>query len=302
MSTIRFALLSFFAFAPAAILAQANDTVIVNSPDKVIISQNSDTLSVRISGKEGNPDFRFSREVSISNQSVISTSQSINRRSPLSWDFKEIERDDKTSLLELALFKNISIGLLTPFDYPKGMDGMKFAGTFEASFTMMSFIYYPGHSKNWYSIDANVNYRQLKMKGDIRFDTDQDGDLRLAPYPEGTKSDFTMLQILKPEISLNFYRNFHKDLSYGIGIGSMYGGYTNHCNCRSNYTDKEGNKIHQVKDIRDIFAPEFSIKAELAIRGIGGIYLKYYPKSGFKSGYGPQYQSLSLGLFFRRSK
>jgi hypothetical protein len=305
MNTIRFSLLSFLVFTPAAMMAQANDTLIVNNPDQVIISQSSDALAVKISGKDGNPDYRFSREVSLSNQSEVSTSQSINRRSPLSWDFKQIEKDDKTSLLELALFKDFSIGFLTPFDRPQEMADVKFFQSFEASLNMLSFIYYPGHyghSRNWYSLEANLNYRHITMKGDMRFTTAQGGDMQLIPYPEGAKPENSMMQILKPELALNFYRSFHKDLSFGIGIGTMFGGYTNHCNTRSNYTDNEGNKIHEVNDVRDIFGFNLSVKAQLLLNGFGGLYIKYYPKSGFKSGHGPQFQSLSIGLTFRFGK
>ncbi len=301
MSTIRFALLSFFAFAPAAILAQANDTVIVNSPDKVIISQNSDTLSVRISGKEGNPDFRFSREVSISNQSVISTSQSINRRSPLSWDFKEIENDDRTSLLELSLFKGFSFGFLSTFDRPHEMDGVKFFKSLEASFTMMSFIYYPGHSRNWYSLDFDLTYRQIMMKGEMRFVSNSNDEIAFSTYPEGAKSDYSMLQMLRPEISLNFYRTFKKDLSFGIGLSSLYNAYPNFNFCRSHYTDNAGSEIRQVDDIGEKYAINFAIKAQLIFNGIG-IYLKYYPKSGFKSDHGPQFQALGAGLVFKMGR
>lgn len=299
MNTIRFSLLSFFVFAPAVMMAQANDTLIINNPSQVIISQSSNALAVKISGKDGNPDYRFSREVSLSNQSEVSTSQSMNRRSPLSWDFKEIEKDDKTSQLELAFFKDFSYGFLMQFDRPQGMDDVKFFQSYETSLTMMSFIYYPGHSRNWYSLDANLNYRHITMKGNMRFETQQGGNLHLAPYPEGAKPENSMMQILKPELALNFYRSFHKDFSFGLGIGTMFGGYTNYCNSRSNYTDKEGNKIHEANDVRDIFGFNLSVKAQLMFNGFGGFYIKYYPKSGFKSNHGPQFQSLSAGLIFR---
>ncbi len=298
MRTIQFALLTIFGFAPATILAQANDTLIVNNPSQVIISQNDDTLSVRISGKEDNPDYRFSREVSLSNQSEVSTSQSINHRSPLSWDFMEIERNDKTSLLELRILKDFSAGFLATFDRPTGMDNVKFFRSFEYNLSMSSIIFYPGRSRNWYSIDFNIVYRQMKMKGDMRFVADRNDEVRLAPYPDDAKPDFTMLQTLRPEISISFNRSFSQDFSFGISLAAIFKGNQNLSLCRTHYTDNENNNIRQVDDIEQALTHSYSIKAQLIANGIGGIYLKYYPKSGFKSGHGPQFHTLSMGMVF----
>ncbi len=280
--------------------AQIQDTLIVEHPARVVIAQDADTLSIRIAGSDQNPDFRYNREVILSDHEAQHTTSTQLPHSGL-WDFSIIESDNQNSVSRLtsSFGTKLSGGIMLPLGGPDAMSGVRNFQSFEAEVGILRMDLTRGHSKNWYSLEWNLGMSNIKMKGDKRFMTDADGNVTFGSYPEGTEPDFSQLWWLEGRLEFDVHRSLGKGSSLGLGVIWAQRGSV--MLCQNYYRDVDQKYIRQVNEMTGMRNNHWSFKAEyLFAAGFlhCGIYAKYSPWSQFHSGCGPDFSPFSVGFTF----
>lgn len=275
-----------------------NDTLLIETPDKVVIAQNADTLTIQVAGQKNNPNYRYEREVVLANDAESRTTQTQSKNSALSWDFGEIEDDKHTTSLELKFFNNASVGFLFPIHKPSGMGSCNWK-SFEASINMMSWILRPGNSNNYYMLDFKMDFRHLEMTGNTRFEAIDNHLLSISPYPDGAQPVHSMYDYMNPTISLSMYHRFNRDFTLGVGIGNTIHGRDQLSYCRSTYNDANGIRQTETGRINRFRTSNFNFRLDALLLGYTGLYVKYEPWSFFHKGEGPDFGTISTGILFQ---
>lgn len=75
MRTIKFIAFALFSLSYIGAMANVNDTIVVNKPDKVTVITTGNRQTIIINGKDGNPDYQYQKEVDLGKESVERTSE-----------------------------------------------------------------------------------------------------------------------------------------------------------------------------------------------------------------------------------
>ena len=306
MKTLKFNILALLTIAANVTFAAAQssslDTTYIKSPDEVILSQHDDTLSIQVKGQEGTPGFRYERTVVLENnsESVVKQTRNTADERALSWSL--FESSLKKSTLRIEFSADMDWGFLFPLNRPSGMGNCKWK-SFETNFNLIKIEYLPINPRWRFACNLGVNYRHIEMGGKSRFLADGDGAVSITDYPEGAKPRCSMLDILSTTTSLNAYYQYSKMGAVSLGvICDGVSGVNQLPIARNIYKDAAGKRVVDTQSIGSLrhnhYTFRLGIDAHCGKEDIG-LYVKYSPWSIFKSGKGPNFASLSVGVHIK---
>lgn len=263
------------------------NTVQIEAPNRVTLTQSDNQLTIDIEGEKGNPEFRYTRQVNISSSEPVVTKE---RNS--NWDFNiPFRKQKKSSRYKQNEFviKDFKLGLSKVMNAPAPVDA-NMASSWEITTPSLGWAYYPWHSNTSFSIGLACSWRNYRMTGKNRF-IKEGSEIVLGSYPEGADIEFSRIKVFSWSVPLMFSHEFENKL--GFSLGAIVN-FNTHASLKTRYNlgDEKvkltDNNIHQTPVTVD-FQASISCKAV-------GIYVKYSPCNILDTSYGPKFSALSAGI------
>lgn len=285
-------------FATANLMAQqtVNDTLIIEKPNQIILTQHEDTLNIKVQGQDNKPNFLFEREVVLDPKSEVRTKQTHTTNSPLNWDFAQIEGRDSYRLttVNFSLTADLNAAWVLPMGTP---DDMKFRhwALMEGEFNFACLSIVPHFAKWWYDFKYGFGFQMMEMKKNTMAFTNRDGDLLFGSYPLNTDPKQSVVRSMSMNYTLMAHRRLNQGSSLGFGVTMR--NFTNPgSTIRTEYIDTDGKKNVMLDEFNSL--RNFQWSAIVQYNYDQNVYFlcRYSPWSPFHPGSGPDYSSFSLGI------
>lgn len=247
----------------------------------------------------------------VKNDSVEFVEQS-TKSHPGGWNFDIIgmnvhagKKGKSTPDREGRAFLNVSpitlasgwgFGFTNALNAPAGMDvtmGRSF------NFCLMDAIAF--RVRPWrtgaFSVGVGLDLRNYKMLSDQRFVEDPvTKKITLESYPEGSVPGFSKVHTGAATFNLKYIQKLGRgfNLAFGPELSVVAKRGTNH-RISTTYTDSQGEQKEKFKGIRTNKVG-FNLVGIVNYKNVFGLYAKYSPSDVLQSNFGPQFQSLSVGL------
>lgn len=183
-----------------------------------------------------------------------------------------------------------SLGWMIPTNAPDHM-GTSVGASIDIDWDLAYFRQRLKNRKHSFDFGLGLNWRRLKLTGKQRFEKTPDAIL-LSAYPAGSTPDYSQLKTFGPYIPLRYNYTFAKKSHVFLGVNLRF---VTRSSIKTHYTDAAG---EPVKDFhRGIHTTQFcpDIKAGISIHHVG-LFVKYTPVSAFQKDWGPQFQTVSVGI------
>lgn len=263
------------------------NTVQIDKPDRVTLTQSDNRLTIDIEGEEGNPEFRYTREVHISpSEAVVTKERSSN------WDFNIPFRKQKTSTRRRYnefVIKDFKLGLSKVMNASNNLNA-DMASSWEITTPSLGWAYYPWYSQTSFSIGIACSWRNYRMTGKNRF-VKKGNELHIEPYPKEADIQFSRIKVFSWSVPLMFSHEFKNKLGFSLGTIVNFNTYAS---LKTRY------KLHgeKHKDIdKNIHQTPVTVdfQASVSCKSVG-IYVKYSPCNILDTSYGPKFSALSAGI------
>ena len=185
-------------------------------------------------------------------------------------------------------FKNIYIGANNPAGGSD--DGMKSALEIGVA-SVIGGEWRPGPNTT-FLLALGFGFSRTGLEKTVTVDK-ENGALILRPVTEGVKKIKSHIQNFHFTVPLMFTQKFAGSFGISLGAEMHLNTYTT---AMSKYTEADGRQVKMsVKGLHQrILTP--SLVAILGWVDSSGIYLRYNPCNPWKEGYGPDYQTIGIGL------
>ena len=212
---------------------------------------------------------------------------------------QEDDYDDCDSPHGIVL--DLGIGVGTPTNVP---DGYGFAPFKSMEWILgLRYTYTPKRSTQTYSTGLWVNWRRYGLSTDRQFNMIPDSYtmeyphhqvVGLADYPEGASHRSSRIAIFSLSVPVMFAQRFGRNSKFKLTLGPVV---NFNLRGRINTSYELGNEDMDIS-IKDFdYRPvTVDFMGMLTYKGMG-MYFKYSPMSVLKTNQGPQFHSLSFGLF-----
>lgn len=280
----------------AAMAQETADTITINKPDKVVITQSDNSLNVTIDGLPDESDFHLERSLAVADTTATTSFVNVDKSDPFTWNFSDAEKKGESkSTLEFG--PNFELGFTTAIGGPDGMKTAFFkSGEFRADLMRINVV--PAASRWSFQMEFGVAFSNYSLRGDRRFVADADNHLTIMPYPtDADKKKESHLLNFGGSIKLMAHYSVGK-YSY-IGFGPMWTipAYNFGASCRTLYTDANGQKQSDMHRLdRQLSNVGFRFEY-LPIHNFK-VYATYQPWSSVSKQAFGNFSTLSLGIGF----
>lgn len=263
------------------------NTVQIEKPDRVTLTQSDNQLTIDIEGEEGNPDFQYTREVNVSSSEPVVTKERSSN-----WDFNIPFRKQKKYIRRRYnefVIKDFKLGLSKVTNAPKNLNA-NMASSWEITTPSLGWAYYPWYSKTSFSIGIACSWRNYRMTGKNRF-IKEGSEITLGKYPEGADIEFSRIKVFSWSIPLMF--SYESSNKLGFSLGTIVNLNT-HASLKTRYK-LDGEKIKLTDNNIHQTPVTIDFQASISCKSVG-IYVKYSPCNILDTSYGPKFSALSAGI------
>lgn len=263
------------------------NTVQIEKPDRVTLTQSDNQLTIDIEGEEGNPDFRYTREVNVSSSEPVVTKERSSN-----WDFNIPFRKQKKYIRRRYnefVIKDFKLGLSKVTNAPENLNA-NMASSWEITTPSLGWAYYPWYSKTSFSIGIAYSWRNYRMTGKNRF-IKEGSEITLGKYPEGADIEFSRIKVFSWSIPLMF--SYESSNKLGFSLGTIVNLNT-HASLKTRYK-LDGEKIKLTDNNIHQTPVTIDFQASISCKSVG-IYVKYSPCNILDTSYGPKFSALSAGI------
>lgn len=287
MKTILSLLLCLGTVLPLSATMISDTIVDASEVHRLIVTQDS-IWRVNIEGMADDSSYRQTLTLLPDSYERIKASEllvnSMNFNFPLN---PKKSRQPSRSEFNVAL---PSLGWMIPTNAPDHM-GTSVGASIDIDWDLAYFRQRLKNRKHSFDFGLGLNWRRLKLTGKQRFEKTPDAIL-LSAYPAGSTPDYSQLKTFGPYIPLRYNYTFAKKSHVFLGVNLRF---VTRSSIKTHYTDAAG---EPVKDFhRGIHTTQFcpDIKAGISIHHVG-LFVKYTPVSAFQKDWGPQFQTVSVGI------
>ena len=187
---------------------------------------------------------------------------------------------------------HFSLGVDVPTDAPKGMDFDPLR-SWEIGWTVAQYDYRPKSWNTTFSAGLGFNWRNFTLKGHRNMFAKIGDQIVTGPTPAGYEDLWSSVHVMSISMPLLVKQYFSR--SFAISLGAQLNW---NCYGTLNNTYEVGDSDYDV-DTKKIGQRPFTID----FLGIVhykklGVYCKYSPMSVLKKDRGPEFKSLSFGIYF----
>lgn len=271
----------------------AADTVVtVDNAHKVVITEGSNSISVKIDGAGTNKEYKYNYHSEYAPNATVNTEQS---GGDWNFDFPFVKKKDKNESGQKrhkgsVEMSGLMIGMVSGLAADPGVD-IKMGNSWEIGVqNLVAVTYTPWVSGPTFSLGMGLTAKKYRMNGETRFMKDGT-HLGLGSYPTGMESCYSQLTVGTLDFPLLVRQTIYKQLAMRCGVildlNTSAQTQTKYKHDGIEYIEK-GKNLRQNK-------VTYSLMGSILLHGCG-FYVKYSPCNVMKSGYGPQFKPLSAGL------
>ena len=254
---------------------ETNDTTVISKAEKVTIMTSDTIQKIQILGQDGNADYRYEKSVPLN-----------------AYKMKKLrkKKDEK----ETTYFEgDLGVGIGVPTNAPEGYGFAAFKSG--EIFLGLRYCYTPKNALQTYSVGLWFDWRQYGLSTNKMFVKDQYNVVSLENYPENASSRSSKINIFSLSVPFMFTQKFGQKSKCRLMLGpvvnfNVYGRINN------SYEMGDVETSDKIKGLE--YRPvTIDLMAAFQYKGIGA-YFKYSPMSVLKTDKGPQFRSLTFGLYF----
>lgn len=208
--------------------------------------------------------------------------------------------DDKNGKNDLVLHEgdndlvtmHLGVGVNVATDVPDGYSFAPFK-SWDIQWTMLAYEWTPKNASQTYSVGIGLKWSNYGLKDKGMAFEKVDETTTLVPFPEGVSDRYSRVHTLSLNFPVLFKQDFGKHFSFTVGpvlninTGAWLKSGYEVGDVDHDFTTKQ---IGQRKVTVDIFGA-------LDIYGVE-VFCRYAPMSVFKKDHGPEFKSLTFGLYF----
>lgn len=254
--------------------SEKNDTTVIENARKVTIISSDSLQKVSVRGKEGNDTYFYENSIKYRDKD---------------YNKKKYEYDEDNSGWDF----DFGLGWAIPTNVP---DEIGFS-TFRSWEWIIGlrYRYTPSKRLQTYSTGLWVNWRGYTLRGDDAFVKNDQNIVEIGEFPEKASHKHSSINIFSLSVPFFFTQKFGHKSKFKLTLGPVV-----NINLRG--------RINNEYDLDD---DEFQISTKgieyrtLTVDFMGfitysgvSVYCKYSPMSVLKTDKGPQFHSLTLGVFF----
>ena len=226
-----------------------------------------------------------------------------NEKHPGGYDFSNFSLsvlstgDQRHSSTFECFMGGVTLGFIHGIDEPQNVS-LKMGRSVEVGLTDIIGVAYNLNPKNAFSVGFGLLWRNYRMMNHYRFLPATDGNIAVEPYPEGANPKFSRLHTLHMTLPLHYIHRFPNGMDFLLGPEFAFNaGCNKHTRTIKTRYTLDGKKYKEM--YRDVHVQNsmVSIMAALSWKQLG-FYMRYTPSSAFDTDFGPDFQSLSMGMMF----
>jgi hypothetical protein len=272
--------------------AAENDTLIIEKPQRVTIITSDSLQSIRVKGKEGDNHFDYQNTIQLIDSNYVST-ETYNKSL---WDLmpfgqKNEDDDDNTELV-----MSLAAGFCTAVGTPDGIS-IPVGPSWEIDWTIAEFRYRLKEKMGHYlSVGFGLDWRNYRMTNQHRFVKDDNGNISVEGYPNGSNPKFSRIKVLSLTVPFQYHyylkgNSFIKGFSFGPVLN-----FNTYSSIKTRYSVNGEKQKEFAKDLhKNPVTVDFMVKLRMKYFGF---YAKYSPCNVLDTTYGPKFKSMSFGVCF----
>ncbi|MBR4845339.1 MAG: hypothetical protein IKU98_02855 [Bacteroidaceae bacterium] len=264
-------------------------------PQKVVIESNSDSMSITIEGRQGEPDFEYSRTVYLAQDEVVVTRErrtaSIEFNIPFMNNTKTKEKSySENKSHSKVKMRGFGVGFVDALETPTGMN-VDMGASYELMVpSIFEWAWYPGHSSFNLSIGIGLNWKNYRMTDRNRF-IPEGNDILIGPYPEGATIEFSRLKVFSWTVPMLMSYEFNDWVEFRLGpVVNL----NTHASLKTRYSlnEEEKKETHNLKHYNRL---TIDLMGAVCIKRLA-YYVKYSPCDVLDIDYAPSFKGISSGL------
>ena len=272
--------------------AAENDTLIIEKPQRVTIITSDSLQSIRVKGKEGDNHFDYQNTIQLIDSNYVST-ETYNKSL---WDLmpfgqKNEDDDDNTELV-----MSLAAGFCTAVGTPDGIS-IPVGPSWEIDGTIAEFRYrLKEKMRHYLSVGFGLDWRNYRMTNQHRFVKDDNGNISVEGYPNGSNPKFSRIKVLSLTVPFQYHyylkgNSFIKGFSFGPVLN-----FNTYSSIKTRYSVNGEKQKEFAKDLhKNPVTVDFMVKLRMKYFGF---YAKYSPCNVLDTTYGPKFKSVSFGVYF----
>lgn len=279
------------------------DTVLsVANASRVVVTENPSGVKLEIRGTENDSLFQSSYELDYQSNAVVKSTQAFEM--PY-YKWKQRHQNN----IDLLMFNGLHAGFCGTVDSREPVD-VAMAKSFELGIDeLISFRVNTNNRQNFFSVGLGINWRNYRMTGRSRF-IPVDGGVGVGAYPDDAEGRFSRLKIfsLSFPVTYGFKTRVkmigRETLNFKIGAILNWNSYGSLRTAWREFDVAESSR-ETVKTDAEQFSKHIGhrkftvdILAAVQIAPQTGLYVKYSPMSLLEKGKGPDFQTISTGIYF----
>ncbi len=285
----RFFLSLLVSFGLSAVAAELNDTIIkVNHPDSVLLTRNDSVITLKVDGAYNDKTAKFVYTIPTKGTSLVDAAAS-------RWKFPEAPLTLKKKSGDNKNFYEVTAGsLLLGFNIAqngsKGINSDVWGRNIDVELNLTNFTI-TRNRHHRFSLGWSYGWTKIALDGGLAFQLNN-GVTTIGTFAKGQTPIRSVFRLNRHSFPLLYtYQESGMCLSVGPVLNlnvrpRIYNTYLNSNGAEQQDAYKKG--IH--------FSPAtVSFYGEIK-KDWFGVFVRYTPKSLFEKGYGPDFQTLSVGL------
>lgn len=287
-----YTLVAFAWMTTSAIAQQEATTKTFLQPEKVTIENAGDSMSIVIKGRQGEPDFEYSRTIHMVQDEVEMTREHRTTSTEFFIPFgndKKKERNTKRPHSNVTM-RGFGVGFVDALNTPEGMNVDMGASYELMAPSIFEWAWYPGRSSFNVSIGIGLNWKNFRMTDRNRF-IPEGNDVVIAPYPEGAAIEFSRLKVFSWMVPLLASYEFNDWLELRLG---PVVNINTHASLKTRYS-LEGKGKKETHNLQHYNRLTVDLMGAVCIKGLG-FYVKYSPCDVLDVDYAPGFKGISSGL------
>lgn len=271
--------------------AQPDTVFTVKNASTVILSESPKGIELSVRGTENDPDFKSTIVYEYEPNVVVKSRQGTGIPLRLR---RQRSRND------VSLFGGFHAGFCGTVGAPASL-GVEMAKSFELGIdNLINYEHFFPGDRSAIIIGMGINWRNYRMTGNECFIMN-DGVITVGDYPEGSSGRYSRLKIFSLSFPIQFRYEFPVKMICGYPLAVRFGAILNwnsHGSLRTGWTEADGTEAEYNTDYIGHRKFSVDIMGAVKLAPYTGLYMKYSPMKFFKSGRGPEFSTISTGIYF----
>jgi len=251
------------------------DTTVITNAQKVVIVTSDTAQTIQVVGGEGSEDYQQGKSVPLNEMKMRRLRKTKEKYDPWDTDF------------------DLGVGVNTPLSVSEGYGFATFR-SWEIFFGF-NWGYTPEKALQTYSFGLWFDWKGYGLSTNKRMVKDQDNVVDLVDYPTGAQKGSSRIDMFSLSVPLLFTQKLGRTSKWSLTVGPVV-----NFNVRGRLNNYyEDNDVEYSESFKKLDYNVVTVDLMAAVRYKNlAFYCKYNPVNVFKKNKGPEFKSLTFGLYF----